>query len=340
MPVAEKVILRHRFVFWAGEAMKATRFILVCLLVTFAFSLFALTKVLLKRGEQNDKVQVSSTHHITKSDVFVAQASKGHNNNAPKTLDSHPDMSLSDEAVAFANPASKIGISPSKELPVSSVSEGKPNLPLPVGQKAEDISVSEGEPNSPVSPKHRSAAPVGTTDETESNPVGIGALYLNNPEVYGQDGELLPSPEDVLARKAKSILQNYKDRKVEAVIISEEVVGDDYETKPGEQSLKNDTGLDSANTGEHTVTVTNFTDVASTVEMLANQNTSDKAVDSESQTNQLLAALAENNPVDVRLQAIYLLADVAPDQVEKFLDDKEDVIRCEAERIVGILPQD
>lgn len=92
--------------------------------------------------------------------------------------------------------------------------------------------------------------------------------------------------------------------------------------------------------GEHTETVTTFTDVASTVEMLANQNTSDKAVDPELQANQLLAALAENNPVDVRLQAIYLLADVAPDQVEKFLDDKEDIIRCEAERIVGILPKD
>jgi|GEM_PF-3389191 len=305
--------------------MKATRFILACLFVAGAFSLFALTKVLLKHGGQNDKAQVLSTHQITQSDLSVAQASKENNGNAPKTLDSHPDRSLSDEAVAFANPASKIGISPSKDLPVSSVSEGKPSLP--VGQKAETLPASQDKPDLPVSQNHQSAAPVGAADETksdsvESNPFDIGRLYFNNPEVYGQNGELLPSPEKVLASKAQSILENYKDRNAKGVILSEEVVG---ETQSGPSDTESPaevvTGVE-------------------TVEMLAEQSTSDDAADVKSRTDRLLAALADDNPVDVRLQAIYLLADAAPDQVKKFLNDKEDVVRCEAERIVGILPQD
>jgi hypothetical protein len=317
--------------------MKATRLILICLLVAGVFSLFALTKVLPKRGGQNDKVQALSTHHITKSDVSVAQASKGHDGNAPKTLDGRPDRPLSDEAVAFANPASKIGMIPSKDLPVA---EDKPNLNLPVGQKAEALSASEEKPDLPVSQRYQSVAPVGATDETKSdsmgsNPVGIGGSYFNNLEVYGQDGELLPSPEKVLARKAQSILENYKDRKAEGVIISEEVVGDDS-TSSG-HSLNDGVGPDSA---DMTGFTTKVTDTESTVETLAEQNTSDDAADAKSQTDRLLAALADGNPVDVRLQAIYLLADVAPDQVKKFLDDKEDIIRCEAERIVGILPVD
>jgi hypothetical protein len=48
----------------------------------------------------------------------------------------------------------------------------------------------------------------------------------------------------------------------------------------------------------------------------------------------------ENNSLAVRLQAIYLLADIEPGLVENFLNDKDDLIRNEAERIAGILPQD
>ncbi len=318
--------------------MKATRFILACLFIAGAFSLFALTKVLLKHGGQNDKAQVLSTHHITKNDVSVAQVSKGHNDNAPKTLDSRPNGPLS-EPVAFANPATEIGISPSKDLPVA---EDKPNLP--VGPKAEDLSASEEKPDLSVSRRHQSVAPVGATDETksdsmESNPAGIDISwsYFNNPEVYGQNGEELPSPEKVLASKAKSILENYKDRNAEGVIISEEEEIDGSEAMPSGHSLNDGVSPDSADMTGFTTEVTN---TESTVEMLAEQSTSDDAADAKSRTDRLLAALADGNPVDVRLQAIYLLADAAPDQVEKFLDDKEDLIRCEAERIVGILPED
>jgi hypothetical protein len=303
--------------------MKATRFILACLFVAGAFSLFALTKVRPEQGEQNGAAQV-----LTERNVSVAQASKENNGNAPETLDSRPDRSLSDEAVAFANPASKIGMSPSQDLPVA---EDKPNLNLPVGQKAEALPASQDKPDLSLSQGHKSIAPVGATDETksdsvESNPAGIdiGWVYLDNPEVYGQNGELLPSPEKVLASKAQSILENYKDRNAKGVIISEEVEG---ETQSGPSDTESPaevvTGVE-------------------TVEMLAEQSTSDtdNPADTKSQTDRLLAALADSNPVDVRLQAIYLLADVAPDQTKKFLNDKEDLIRCEAERIAGILPQD
>jgi len=323
--------------------MKAARFILITgLLITTVLALLVFTGVWPEQTGQNSKV---------KSNVFVANVPDNNHtddvsimlkehfgNNSSETLSSRPDTPPADIAVAHASK----DMSPSKGLPVA---ENKPNLNLPVGQRAEALSASEDKPDLPVSQGPQSIAPVGAADETKldsmiSNPVGIGGSYFNNPEVYGQNGELLPSPEKVLASKAKSILENYKDRNAEGVIVSEEIVGDDSEAMSSEQSLKDNTGLDSANTGEHTEAVTTSTDVASTVEMLAEQNTSDNAADTKAQTDRLLAALAEGNPVDVRLEAIYLLADVAPDQAKKFLNDKEDVIRCEAERIVGILPVD
>jgi hypothetical protein len=82
------------------------------------------------------------------------------------------------------------------------------------------------------------------------------------------------------------------------------------------------------------------TDIESKIEMLAEQNLHDEAVDPELRVKQLLATLAEDNPPEVRLQAIYLLADIDPNLVEGFLDDREDLIRYEAERIVGILPEE
>jgi len=300
--------------------MKAARFVpVIGLLVAVVSSLLVFTKVRSEQARQNGPA-------LTKRDVSVAQASKEKNGNVPETRNTRPGRPLS-EPVAVANPASGIGVSPSRELPVA---WDKPNLNLPVGQRADNLSVSEDKPDLSVSQNQQSITPVDATDETksdsmESNHTGIdiSRVYLNNPEVYGQNGELLPSPEKVLASKAKSILENYKDRNAEGVIISEEVVGEN-------QSGSADT--------ESSVEV--VTGVEGTVAMLAEQSASDDAADAKSQTDRLLAALADDNPVDVRLQAIYLLGDVAPDQAKKFLNDKEDVIRCEAERIAGILPQD
>jgi hypothetical protein len=304
--------------------MKAARFIpIIGLLVAVVSCLLVFTKVRPEQARQNGAAQV-----LTKRDVSVAQASKENKGNAPETPNSRPGRSLS-EPVTFANPASKIGMSPSQDLPVA---QDKPNLNLPVGQKAKTLPASEDKPDLSVSQGYQSIASVGATDETksdsmESNPAGIDISwsFLNNPEVYGQNGELLPSPEKVLASKAKSILENYKDRNAEGVIISEEVVGENQSGSADTESF-----------------VEVVTSVEGTVAMLAEQSTSDtdNPADTKSQTDRLLAALADSNPVDVRLQAIYLLADVAPDQTKKFLNDKEDVIRCEAERIAGILPQD
>ena len=322
--------------------MKAARFIILItgLLITTVLALLVFTGVWPGQTGQNSKV---------KSNVFVANVPDNNHtddvsimlkehfgNNSSETLSSRPDTPPADIAVAHASK----DMSPSKGLPVA---DNKPDLSLPVGQRAEALSASQDKPDLPVSQGFQSIAPVGATDKTksdsmESNPAGIdiGGSYFNNPEVYGQNGELLPSPEKVLASKAKSILENYKDRNAEGVIISEEVV-DGSETTSNGNSSNDGVGPDSADmTGPATV----VTGTATTVEMLANQNTSDNPADTKSQTDRLLAALADGNPVDVRLQAIYLLADVAPDQVEKFLNDKEDVIRCEAERIVGILPVD
>jgi hypothetical protein len=321
--------------------MKAARFILITgLLIAAVLALLVFAKVRYEQGRQNSTAQVSK-----KRDVVVAHASKENNGKAPATLNSRPGRPQS-EPVANTNPVSKIDMSPSKDLPVA---QDKPNLNLPVGQKAEVLSASEDKPDLLVSQEHQSIAPAGATDEAKpdsmkSNPDAIDILamsYLNNPEVYGQNGELLPSPEKVLASKAKSILENYKDRNAEGVIISEEeeIDGSETATTSGEHSSNEGVSPDSADmTGPAAVVA----DTATTVESLAEQHASasDNPADVKSQTDRLLAALAEGNPVDVRLEAIYLLADVAPDQAKKFLNDKEDVIRCEAERIAGIIPSD
>lgn len=318
--------------------MKAARFILITgLLITAVLALLVFTKVRPEQGRHNGTAQVS-----TKRDVSVVHTSKENKSNVPATLNNRPGRPLS-EPVAFANPATKIGISSSKDLPVA---QDKPNLNLPVDQKAEAMFTSEGKSGLPVSQKDKSIAPAGATDEVkpdsiESNPPDIDIIamsYLNNPEVYGQNGQLLPSPEKVLASKAKSILENYKDRNAEGIIISEEEEIDSSEMSSG-QSSNDGVGSDSADMAGPAAVVA---DTVITVESLAEQHASasDNPADTKSQTDRLLAALAEGNPVDVRLQAIYLLEDVAPDQVKKFLNDKEDLVRSEAERIVGIIPSD
>lgn len=292
-------------------------FLVICLLVAVATSLLVFVKVMPEQQGQDSGTQIS-----TKREVVAAHALEENNGNATETLDSRPDGVLSEGPVALANPASKTVTSPPQDSPVA---EDKPGLNLPVGQKAENLSVSEEKPDLSVSRKQVDA--VAATDGKKSNaagsnPAGINGMSFYGPEAYGQNGELLPSPEDVLVRKAQSILENYKDRKAEGVIISEEVVGE------------NQSGT--ADTESPAEVVAGV----ATVETLAEQSTSDNAADVKPQTDRLLAALAEGNPADVRLQAIYLLADVAPDQVKKFLNDKDDLVRCEAERIVGVLPTD
>jgi hypothetical protein len=160
--------------------------------------------------------------------------------------------------------------------------------------------------------------------------------YAGNPEVYGQDGKLLPFPEEVLAHKAQNILQN-KDREAKEAVVESEI-----ETREDGTEIELRTNSSQENTSPGAAdTKTPAEAVTDTVEKLADQSLHDDgAVDHDLQVKQLLAALAEDNPTEVRLQAIYLLADVKPDLVEKFLDDKDDLIRCEAERIVGILPEE
>ena len=317
--------------------MKAARFILVAgLLIAIVLALLVFTKVRPEQGMHNGTAQVS-----TKTDVSVAHTSKQNNGGVSAALNSRPGRPLS-ESVAHASPASKIDTSPSQNLPVA---QDKPRLNLPVGQKAEALFASEDKPDLPVSQRHQSITPVSATDETKSDSMGlspeaidiIAMSYLNNPEVHGQNGQLLPSPEKVLASKAKSILENYKDRNTEGVIISEDEEIDGSETTSNGNSSNNGVGSDSADMTGSTAVVT---DTETTVESLAEQHASANPTDTKSETDRLLAALAEGNPVDVRLEAIYLLADVAPDQTKKFLNDKEDVIRCEAERIAGIIPHD
>ncbi len=318
--------------------MKTARFILITVaIIATVLALLVFTGVWPEQTGQNSKA---------KSDVFVANVSDDNHagdvsitldehlgNDSSETLSNNADTPPAETAVADASPAS--------DLPVA---RDKPGLNLPVSQKGEAMFASEGRPDLPGSQSQQSVASADATDKTKSDSVkldsagiDIGLLYLNNPEVRGQNGELLPSPEKVLASKAQSILENYKDRNVEGVIISEEEEIDGPETTSSGQSSDDGVGSDSADmTGSATV----VTDTETTVESLAEQSDSDNAADTKSQTDRLLAALAEGNPVDVRLQAIYLLADVAPDQTKKFLNDKEDVIRCEAERIAGIIPQD
>jgi hypothetical protein len=322
--------------------MKKARFILIAgLLFTTVLALLVFTKVRPEQGKQNGGAQV-----LTKRDAVVAHTSKENKGSVPATLNNRPGRPLSEPVVDVspASKASKIDISSSKDLPVA---QDNPNSNLPVGQKAEAMFASEDKPDLPVSQKDKSIAPAGATDEAkpdsiESNPPDIDVIamsYLNNPEVHGQNGQLLPSPEKVLASKAKSILENYKDRNVEGIIISEEEEIDGPEMSGG-QSSKDVVSSDSADMTAPAPVVAGATVI--TVESLAEQHASgtDTPADTKSQTDRLLAALAEGNPVDVRLQAIYLLEDVAPDQVKKFLNDKEDLVRCEAERIAGIIPSD
>jgi hypothetical protein len=163
----------------------------------------------------------------------------------------------------------------------------------------------------------RSTATAKTTDKTKSD--NADGLYASN---RGQNGE----PEAILASKSQNNLKYYKDRTATAEVIEE------TESQADGSQVQLIT-----NTQQGSAVITDNTE--NTIDSLAQQNL-DENVDHELQVQQLLAALAESNPPEVRLQAIYLLEDTEPGQVKNFLDDKNDLIRTEAERFVGILPQD
>lgn len=321
--------------------MKIARFILIaCCFLTLVLSLFTLTRVLSERAGQDGEVQV-----LTKSDVFVADDPNGHNNGTSKTVNSHSIMPSS-ELVASANPTSQVDISLSEDL---SVSNDKPNLladqknqPIVTVDSTDEMEsrpvvIDDSYTNGPeVYGQYGEELP--SPDEMKLRPVVIDDSYTDSPEVYGQYGEELPSPEILRAYKAQSILQYYSDRTAEAVIIvTEEGEADDYGAEPTMHSLSDDIGLDAA---DMKMFAEGFADVESVIEMLAEQNLCDEVIDPELQINRLLVALAEDNPSEIRLQAIYLLADAAYELVEEFLDDPEDLIRYEAERLVGIFPED
>jgi hypothetical protein len=198
----------------------------------------------------------------------------------------------------------------------------------------EDLSRIGGEPGLP-SRQNKQTAPVDTANDATSDQIYADGLYADTAEIYGQDGEMLPFAEMVRARKAQDILRHYSDRKAKAVIIEAE--GDDYETEPGMHNLSDDTDVDEVDMEVFTEGVD---DVESVIEALAYLNLHDDTIDPELQIDRLWAALAQDNPPEIRLQAIYLLADIDSELIEEFLDDPEDLIRYEAERLVGILPED
>ncbi|MFZ0034546.1 MAG: hypothetical protein WAK60_06115 [Sedimentisphaerales bacterium] len=296
--------------------MKKTHLIFIgCLLVAALLSLSVLKMVLRGRESQGGAAQRPLAHHRhitnsdarvsgnpngydernnsipeTKSDVLVSDNNPDrHNNGTAKTPDSRPDTSLSKpKPAAYANPVSKTDSGPSGDL---SGPDNRGNVQIGRGD--------------------RSVVPAKTIDEPESDRADSDGLYDNNPEVHGQNGEILPFPEEVLARKAQDILRYHGDRKADADIIEED-------------------GL------AHTEASDETAPEVSKAEKL----TPDEAIDHDLQVKQLLAKLAEGNPTDVRLQAIYLLEDAAPKMVAKFLNDKDDVIRSEAERFAGILPKE
>jgi len=299
--------------------MKKTHFIFVgCLLVAAVLSLFALTRISSeqKGQDQNGAVQTSLTHQrrITGGDARTTGipngSSRRNNSTSAAKSNARPDR-RNGPSETLKTPAGRPA-APSSKPVVGPVVSANP-APKIDGRLFENLSGLDGGLDLPVSQNDRSVAPAETAAETESDHIDHGS-YTDSPEVYGQDGKKLPFPEAVLARKRQDILQYHN--KTEAVIIEEHI----------------DTDTDSAPADKQTV-------AENTDNTPENQDLSDDTVDVETRTNRLLADLAETNPVDVRLQAIYLLADVAPDRVKLFLNDREDVIRFEAQRIMGIYPE-
>jgi hypothetical protein len=313
--------------------VKATRFILIICLPVLAIAFFMLT---IRPFRQEDKdVMMSApaeprttgdyTHAVdpaigqdggifeAENNERAANVAAERNDITTETLNGSPDSTAFSEPAYSVSPAYNDAVM-SEDLPRANIEPGLSNR------------------------RDGRTAPADVADDAESDQIEIDAEgpYADTAEIYGQDGELLPFPEEVRARKVQDILRYCSDKKTEAVIVAAEG-DDDYETEPGVHNLNDDTGLDEVDMEMFTKDVA---DVESVIEMLAYQNLHDDAIDPQLQIDWLWAALAEDNPTEVRLQAIYLLADVDYELIEEFLDDPEDLIRYEAERLVGILPED
>ncbi len=313
--------------------MKAVRFILIICMFVFAIAFSMLTIHPFRQEDRDITMPAAAERRATgaytcavdpaigqdegifeaENNERAADVTDEQNDITTKTLDGSPDSTPLSEPAYSASPAYNDAVT-SEDLPGADIEHGLSNR------------------------RDGQTALADVADDAASDQIEINAegAYADTAEIYGQDGEMLPFPEEVRARKAQDILRYCSDKKTEAVIIAAEG-DDDYETEPGVHNLNDDAGLDEVDMEMLTKDVA---DIESVIEMLAYRSLHDDAVDPQLQIDQLWAALAEGNPSEVRLQAIYLLADVAPDLVEEFLDDPEELIRYEAERLVGILPED
>lgn len=126
--------------------------------------------------------------------------------------------------------------------------------------------------------------------------------------VYGQYNDVLSDSDSIMKKEAKIILDVYRNRTREA-----EIVNDLAENE------------------------VNLTSEGAVIDMLALEGLKEDS-DTSSKINILLSWLSPLQPAEVRLQALYLLAEVAPDLVEDYMNDNDDSIRHEAERISGHFP--
>jgi hypothetical protein len=300
--------------------MEKKRFIFIgCLLVIAAISLFAMMQVSPQRENRDSDAQTSSAHQATNNGTITGNSGRNMNGTSGTKKDmpvsGNPDK-LSNDTLNKINGS---GTDNSVSKPTASINSQINSA------SSKNLSISDANGNLPAGQNARSTVPAEiseTTDEAKTD--NAKDLYANNPEAQGQDGETLPDAKAVLERKAQDILKYYKDRTAKAEVI--ETVTD------GENGSQQQTSTTSTDTPAATAD--------DTVQSLAEQNLNSENIDHELQVKQILAALAESNPTEVRLQAMFMLADAEPDLVKNFLKDKDDLIRNEAERIVGILPQD
>jgi hypothetical protein len=289
--------------------MKKMRFIFIgCLLAVAAISLFTLTGGLSGREGQDGNMQTSPYRATNAGNPgrYGNDASGTKNN----SVSGNPDRgSIKTNDVSTGKSVSK---------PVTSKINRVPSKNLSMPGAGGDLQTGAN---------GRSTAPANTTDEAKRK---IAGRYAHHPETRGQHGETRPNPDAIIARKEQDILKYYKDRTATADVVEETELREDG-SQVQVQPNTNSTNTQQLSVNDNT---------ENTIDSLAQQNVNSENIDHELQVKQLLAALAESNPPEVRLQAIYLLEDAEPSQVKNFLDDKNDLIRNEAERFVGILPQD
>ena len=138
--------------------------------------------------------------------------------------------------------------------------------------------------------------------------------------VYGQHRDVIGESEALAQERARIIISTYKDRTAEAQIVDGDAVGKELPA----------TGVGRTD-GSDVVTIDSITDT------LAAQST-EAGDDTGSRVDLLLGFLSSNQPQAVRLQALYLLADADESLVQNYMEDSDDLIRYEAERLAGFLP--